>query len=553
MNFVEQIFTAQKEDNDSCKEVIIKKVGINSLQKKVQNKVEECESEEEEEFEEECESEEEEPKPIKKIIKKTTPTYIEKTIIYEKYEENDLNQKLGKYMFGLDKVIPWEDKNFVFGGGLLYDMITNRFSEDLSDIDLFFYGSLKEKHNTINKLLDNLDINQYYYLIGYIGSVIYIFIQDVPRIIQLIMTNQNEPQQIINGFDFTHIQMYFDGNDIYYSQEANADLEFKETTIKELHKNRIIKYFERGINFTDIFSLSNKFFVLSNYDKEKLLKSKMQKSLYKITYNLSKYPNSVDTIDFNNFDKEQIDLHDIFGCKVNYEKVNNHDFKENINMFGLFAGYFHQKSEDILGKKLDLNEGIELNLKQPESKFVIESYKLTCENSLVGWDKLVFENVRSVYVPCKFIKSEEIINKSENNLKILKIFFEIENCSVISFLKQQLNKFIILKNINFGKYGTKNLIESKYDFLEKKNVYSSIIENQIESDENKMLICSKLFNEQIEYFFKLNGKDIFNTLNKENEIYCLFDINIFIKKVNPTTLKYIDINLSPIYIFSKHN
>jgi len=124
---------------------------------------------------------------------------------YNEYQNINFEKKLGKYTFGLDKVIPWEDSNFVFSGGLLYDIITERFSQDLMDIDLFFYGSVESKIKTMNKLFDNLDKNQYSYLFGYNRSVIYIFIQGIPRIIQLIMTNKTNPESIINQFDLMEI------------------------------------------------------------------------------------------------------------------------------------------------------------------------------------------------------------------------------------------------------------------------------------------------------------------------------------------------------------
>jgi hypothetical protein len=97
------------------------------------------------------------------IIKSAKNNYIE-------YHLDNYLTKLGQYTFGLDKVIPWTESNFVFSGGLLYDILTDRFNQNLMDIDLFFYGNAKSKHKTINKLLDNLDLEQYNYLIGYNGN-----------------------------------------------------------------------------------------------------------------------------------------------------------------------------------------------------------------------------------------------------------------------------------------------------------------------------------------------------------------------------------------------
>jgi len=136
------------------------------------------------------------------------------TFNYKEYYDEKFLQKLGQYTFGLDKIIPWEDGNFVFSGGLLFDILRNRYTDDLMDIDLFFFGSSESKYKTINKILDRLDIKQYYYLIGLHNSVIYIFVQGIPRIIQLIMTDKTNPKDIISSFDLTNLMFYFDGSEI---------------------------------------------------------------------------------------------------------------------------------------------------------------------------------------------------------------------------------------------------------------------------------------------------------------------------------------------------
>jgi len=221
------------------------------------NLVLESETESETEFELDSDSDSDSDSDF--VIKKTKKPLnisIKNKLVekYTEYNDEEFIQKLGEFTFGLDKIIPWEDGNFVCSGGLLFDIITNKFSHDLMDIDLFFYGSIESKISTINKLLNNLDKNQYYYLIGNNRSVIYIFIQGVPRIIQLIMTDKMDPESIINEFDLSHVMSYTDGEKIYCSKIAleylNAKTKFqKENTINinHYHKNRIIKYMERGV------------------------------------------------------------------------------------------------------------------------------------------------------------------------------------------------------------------------------------------------------------------------------------------------------------------
>lgn len=518
--------------------------------------------------ESESESESEIKKPLNFTVKKkqfdkykeyqdgilfhTYTEYEDKELFhtYTEYEDEEFIQKLGKFTFGLDKIIPWEDGNFVFSGGLLFDIITNRFSQDLMDIDLFFYGSTESKISTINKLLDNLDKDQYYYLIGNNHSVIYIFIQGVPRIIQLIMTDKKDPESIINEFDLSYVMSYTDGEKIYCSKIAleyfNAKKKIqRENAIKisSFNKNRIIKYMERGVIGSK--SIMNKLnFVLNEFDSNKYLMGKKQIKLYKLTYNLTRYPDG-EQIDFTKFVRAKINFKDYFGCSVNYNKLDNHNFMENVDMFGAFAKYMGSKKvEDIINDK-----EIKINKIKSKKYIKLDNYVLKLSRCC-GYNRLFsIEDENSIYISCNFLSSE-LIEKDTNENKILKIKFEINNESIIKYLTTKLNKYCLLDGLNSELIG-KDLIKLKYK-LDETKIYMPFDETTVKLD--KLEICSKIYNTDIDDFYSLNDFGILDTLNKYETVNCLFDMVIFLNVTNVNNVKkieYIDINLRPRYIFKR--
>jgi len=497
------------------------------------------------------ESDEEEiKKPVKKIVKKILMTNSDTK--YNEYPFDNFKNKLGKYTFGLDKVIPWEDGGFVFSGGLLFDILTDRFSQDLMDIDLFFYGSMESKIKTINKLFDNLDLNQYSYLIGNNRSVIYVFIQGIPRIIQLVMTDKTNPESIINEFDMSHVMSYSDGNKLYCSPKT---FEYLNTKSKELikskyfHKNRILKYIERGIVSENIMQTKYNW-ILNEYDSYKYLSTKKQIKFYKLTYNLSRYADG-EQINFSNIDKSKLNFHELFGCVVNYDKLDNHDFMEGVDMFGAFAQYMGTQKEEILTNIENINSN------ESDKYYCITKYNLK-HTKRCGYNNLYYlDGEKSIYIPCNFIKYEQIIHDTMNN-KILKIYFEIVNNNIINYLKSKINKYLILDSFN-SNIIRNELIESKYKLDVNNKIYTPFETNDLDYNINdkqnkSLIVCAKLYNSDIDKFYDLNDFGILESLEQSKSVNCLFDLTIFLsvsKTQQTKKIEYLDINLKPMYIFKK--
>lgn len=467
---------------------------------------------------------------------------------YNEIEVDDFKKKLGKNTFGLDKVIPWEEYNFVFSGGLLFDIITDRFNSKLVDIDLFFFGSTESKISTINKLLKNLAREQYSYLMGYNNSVIYIFIQGIPRIIQLVMTNEFEPISIISKFDMIHLMSYTDGKKIYCSKKTLNYLKTKNNDLIEYsgtNKWRILKYFERDIvNEKKIFSTYN--WILNNFNSEKYLREKKQIKLYEKTWNLTKYPNG-EQIDFNKFNKQYIYLHDFFGCKCGYDKdsydnFDNKDFIENIDMFGSFAKYVRST------EKIIINENCRDNIKFKIYNIETEINKFSL-NKCYGY-LYSFEDQRSLYIPCNLVKIDTI-NVINDNLKVLKMYFKIYDCNVIQYLLHRIKKYLILTSIESN---IKNLDVENLDIDIDNNIFMPFNIEQNYEVPKELEICAKLYNYDIDNFIELNEYGIINNIEPSQKLYCLFDFDVYLNciiELGKRKIKYIDVNLKPQYIYKK--
>lgn len=140
----------------------------------------------------------------------------------------EIIKNINKFTFGLMKnnIIPWDKKNIIMSGGLLYNVLTNydnNFNE-IMDIDLFLVGeNIDSKIDTCKEILDNLIANQYEISITYNNNIIAIFIKDIPRKIQLILVNET-PEEIISTFDFTHLMFYYDGMNIYGTEKSIKQL-----------------------------------------------------------------------------------------------------------------------------------------------------------------------------------------------------------------------------------------------------------------------------------------------------------------------------------------
>ena len=104
------------------------------------------------------------------------------------------------------------------------------------------------------------------------------------------------------------------------------------------------------------------------------------------------------------------------------------------------------------------------------------------------------------------------------------------------------------------------MIESKFELSESKiflpfensSKFKDLNPNSSNEFANRqnLVICCKLYQSEYEQFKLLNGSNLLDNLEPDENVNCLFNFNIYIRYTNDKkeSIEYIDINLSPVYI-----
>ncbi len=227
--------------------------------------------------------------------------------IIEKSEQLDISIKSNTH--NLIDIVPFELDNIVFSGGLLFECIKNTQIEELSDIDLFLFGSDNKKILTYIKLVSNLksycETNSLEYFIGFNQSVVYIFVRTIPRIIQLIFTDKDSAEQIIDNFDLLHLCSWYDGTNLYSHKKVSELIESNTSEINlncktPIKSNRLIKYQLKGLDLTKLLYQEYDF-ILNLNEYKKVSAYLRNNKFYQETSNIT--------------NTTMIEVFDIFGVK----------------------------------------------------------------------------------------------------------------------------------------------------------------------------------------------------------------------------------------------
>lgn len=160
-----------------------------------------------------------------------------------------LNTKLGKYFkIGFD----WS--NILLAGGLISGLLESQMDPieyELSDIDLFVYGS---KSKVISKLQEIYDYftetldKKFYAFVYKPNTPIFSIIIPGGCAIQVIGTNFSDEMEVLESFDLTHCQVGFNGNKLVCTDEFVQAIKTRVTKItkKSIHAYRLVKTYNRG-------------------------------------------------------------------------------------------------------------------------------------------------------------------------------------------------------------------------------------------------------------------------------------------------------------------
>lgn len=159
--------------------------------------------------------------------------------------------------------------NVVFAGGSITKLLCNEYDPRharSSDLDMFIIGeNFEAKTQAVADVLAWFDAkfgsNNTYFVPH--GSIIYIYIKDLPRTFQIISNDQNTVYDIIGRFDMTHIQWCLYKGDVYGTPAACRSMRYKTvefTNIGRLKQERIIKALYCGYDvYKDSHVISNLF------------------------------------------------------------------------------------------------------------------------------------------------------------------------------------------------------------------------------------------------------------------------------------------------------
>lgn len=162
----------------------------------------------------------------KNIVIHNTPTFNKKSKLLQIKNMGTFKNKLDRYTYNLLSHITLSD-NVVLSGGVLYNLL---FEEEISmnkfvDIDIFVIKnksnklpySFKFESDYIENLLSSLtskNLKCYCYVKD---SVFYIFIDDIPRMLQIVFVDVDDYYDLMNNSDTSHTAMIYDGNNVIAS------------------------------------------------------------------------------------------------------------------------------------------------------------------------------------------------------------------------------------------------------------------------------------------------------------------------------------------------
>lgn len=213
---------------------------------------------------------------------KTEPVTVDQKIFELLYEE---------FTYGLFKYFPKKCSPYFHSGGSLHDILTHNFisllrlketdvprfahniikqyTDEIMDIDVFVCHESDDTY-IVRAFIQSLH-NKYRIRIKNYCSIINVYIEGIPRIIQFIFTNETSPADIISRFDLTHLMMYYENKSLYMNNMCKKALSSRISIWSKYETNnyrqRIYKNIKRGykIGINNKLIFSWRFIFLNKY------------------------------------------------------------------------------------------------------------------------------------------------------------------------------------------------------------------------------------------------------------------------------------------------
>ena len=336
--------------------------------------------------------------------------------------------------------------NVIVAGGLVAKIIQNwrnlyDIPED-SDIDLYIYGTQREIHQTLIRVLTHFEKYQAFFFIK--NSLINIFIKDCPPI-QIILQKVEDPSYIISQFDYSHVQILYNGTDILSTVEFLATSKYQITllSIRVFKPSRLIK--AKSYNYkllTNKYNWSEELFSivqinqysenLNNYitsnsdyiDIVNTISKELEVDVSLITQKADKIVNKIGELNFSTF-KKYINVQDnkclTLLSNLKKENILIEKFKQlTISYSNEIDKYIYSCSlNEIKNLRIrfpvyDLKLGTILNYQHNNYEFILENGN----KELDKLKKILTEKIRDLNLGNKVIMNLNSVNINEKREKI---------------------------------------------------------------------------------------------------------------------------------------
>lgn len=357
-------------------------------------------------------------------------------------------------------------KNKVIAGGFILECIFNGKLNNNTDIDFFLYGTVEERKNAIIDIIKHVAMENKIY-IGYDGCVIYIWINDIARHINIINGNYKNMSSIIEEFDHSCCKVLYNGKSVLCYDDFINSMQTKETTISNYNfkPHRLYKMIQKGFTYK-----------FKDQDEEKLYTEFIKSDNPTIINNKYYYPTSKVSVERNYY---------LLKCIYNLKNKILDNLDEFINLFDFTTSINKYNNNSFLvdpiiiqntniANKYIINIGSSNN---PESKYM---YKLT-----ITIDKLPYLsryphfneslNGDSIKINCKLIH-HTLINAIEkfdkHNIKIndKSLKYKFKKSSIIKPInkyKDNDDKSDKYMKIKFNKIRYNGVVITNYEYFNK--------------------------------------------------------------------------------------
>ena len=222
------------------------------------------------------------------ILKSNNPLKFENNEITI-LDEISIKDKWNLLTLGLLDDINWN--NMILAGGSVNKLLNPKiisFGPQI-DLDLFIYGTANIQKEKLKELLEWFT-NKYkekLYL-GINKSIVYLWVTDCPRYIQIILHKASNVFEILSDFDLSHCQIAYNGNQ--FLMTADAIIYLKTQSTQQLIKDQSLTYNRLFKNQYQGYSLFIDKEISDNYETYMNKDNNYNKFLEKYKYDYF-YPN----------------------------------------------------------------------------------------------------------------------------------------------------------------------------------------------------------------------------------------------------------------------